>query len=187
MRSVPSFGRIFFRCSSVGRLETRQSPLYRAAFRYRVRNQQSWRSPSRPASRTVWAAANGALGAAVFVQLSEKDNSGTDTTGELRMLEASRAEIKKRVDDHDTGFTRIRREVVLFLDLCIWEPICTGLRFLHLVVIFVPVIAAVPIIWLGKRNPDRDNERAGTLLWYRFLVNSMEMAGPAFIKVRSSQ
>lgn len=131
----------------------------------------------------LWATANGALGAAVFVQLSEKDNSGTETTSELRMLEASREEIKKKVDDDDTGFTRLWRKAVLFLDLYIWEPICTGLRFLHLVVIFVPVIAAVPIVWIGKRNPDHDDERAGTLLWYNFLVNSMETAGPAFIKV----
>lgn len=102
------------------------------------------------------------------------------------MLNASRKEIAKEVKDEDTGLTRLRRKLVLFLDLYIWEPICTGVRFLQLVVIFVPVLATVPAIWFGRRRPDRDNERTGTLWWYGFLVKSMERAGPAFIKVSLS-
>lgn len=131
------------------------------------------------------ASGNGVLAAAAFVELSEEDNTGTEKTSELRMLEVSRQEIKKTLNDDDTGLTRLRHGVVLFLDLYIWEPICTGVRFLQLVVIFVPVIMAVPIMWVGKRHPDRDNERTGTLLWYNFLVKSMEWAGPSFIKVYS--
>ena len=99
------------------------------------------------------------------------------------MLEVSRKEIKKAVDESDTGLTRIRHRVVLFLDLYIWEPVCTGARFLQLVVIFVPVFLTVPVIWIGGRQPERDNERSGTLWWYGFLVKAMEWAGPAFIKV----
>lgn len=98
------------------------------------------------------------------------------------MLEVSRAEIKKEVNENDTGFTRFRHEVVLFLDLYVWEPLCTGVRFLQLVGIFVPVILAVPVIWLGRRK-DRDGARMGTLWWYGFLVRAMELAGPAFIKL----
>lgn len=131
------------------------------------------------------AAANGTLlGTAAFVQLSEEDNGGTEQTAELRMLKASREEMKKKVDENDTGFRQLRHHIVLFLDLYIWEPICTGARFLQLAAIFVPVLLAVPAIWIGRQHPDRDNERTGSLFWYRFLVQAMEWAGPAFIKVR---
>jgi aarF domain-containing kinase len=50
-------------------------------------------------------------------------------------------------------------------------------------VIFVPVILSVPAIWFGRRHSDKDGERSGTLWWYGFLVRSMELAGPAFIKL----
>jgi aarF domain-containing kinase len=124
-----------------------------------------------------------ALSPVAFVQLSEKDNGGTKQTAEGRMLEASRDEIKKEVREDVRGIWRLRDSIVLFLDVYLWEPLCTGTRFLHLVVIFVPVIATVPMIWIGRRNKERDDERSGTLWWYWFLVKSMERAGPAFIKV----
>ena len=103
------------------------------------------------------------------------------------MLQASREEIEKKVDESEHGFLRFRHQVVLYLDVYIWEPLCTGLRFLHLVVIFVPVIVSIPALWIGWRDKKRDNERSGTLWWYWFLVKSMERAGPAFIKVGSPQ
>ncbi|KAK3316638.1 hypothetical protein B0H66DRAFT_299997 [Apodospora peruviana] len=147
-------------------------------------SQWSWRAHS-SASRTriLLASGNGVLATAAFVELSEEDNTGTDKTSEIRMLEASREEMKKVVDENDRGLTRLRHQIVLFLDLYIWEPICTGVRFLQLVVIFVPVILTVPTIWVGRRQPDRDNERTGTLWWYNFLVKAMEWAGPSFIKL----
>ncbi len=120
---------------------------------------------------------------AVFLQLSEKDNNGTEQTAESRMLAASREEIAKKLSDDVHGFRRFRQGIVLLLDIYVWEPICTGFRFLHLVVIFVPVILTAPAIWLGPRQKDRDNESSGALWWYRFLVNAMERGGPAFIKV----
>lgn len=129
------------------------------------------------------ATSGAALGTAAFVKISEKDE-GDGQTAERRMLEASRAEIAKEVDKNDRGLTRLRRKIILFLDIYIWEPLCTGIRFLHLAAIFVPVIFAVPVMWLGKRQKARDNERTGTLWWYGFLVQAMEWAGPAFIKVR---
>lgn len=125
----------------------------------------------------------GALSPAAFVKLSEKDN-GDGKTGEEHMLEASRAEIEKTLPNNIHGFRRAWRSLVLFVDYYIYEPIATGFRFLHLGLIFVPVIVTVPVIWLGRRRKDRDNERSGTLWWYKFLVHSMERAGPAFIKVR---
>ncbi|KAI1488311.1 hypothetical protein F5X96DRAFT_685579 [Biscogniauxia mediterranea] len=131
------------------------------------------------------AAAGGAVGTAAFVKLSEKDNGGTEYTAEARMLQASREELKlKKKVDHDVGrFSRFRRTVIIYLDLYLWEPLCTGFRFCHLFLIFVPVILTVPAIWLGRRQRHRDNERSGTLWWYNFLVSSMETAGPAFIKL----
>jgi aarF domain-containing kinase len=124
------------------------------------------------------------LSPAAFIQLSEKDNEGTDHTAEGRMLKASREEIKKKVDDDVHGFQRLRQNIIYFLDVYIWEPLCTGIRFFHLAIIFVPVMVTVPALWIGTRDPKRDNERWGSLWWYWFLVKSMERAGPAFIKVR---
>jgi aarF domain-containing kinase len=101
------------------------------------------------------------------------------------MLKASQQEGKKTLPEDIQGFRRLQKGIVLFLDNYIIEPICTGLRLVRLVVIFVPVILAVPAIWCGRRVKERDGERTGTLWWYGFLVNSMERAGPAFIKVRT--
>jgi aarF domain-containing kinase len=135
----------------------------------------------------LWAAAanGGALGAAAFAELAGKDNADAGDTGELRMLSASRAEIAKQVPDDDRGLARVGHAVVLFLDVYVWEPLCTGVRFLQLVAIFVPVIVCVPAVWFGRRQKERDGERSGTLWWYGFLVRAMEHAGPAFIKVRA--
>ncbi|KAL6890709.1 ABC1 family domain-containing protein [Trichoderma evansii] len=138
----------------------------------------------KPRSRiTLHASAGAALGTGAFVQLLQTDNGDADETGESRMLEASRAEIRRSIDDDDRGISRIIHEILLLWDAYILEPICTGVRFLHLVVIFVPVILSVPVIWFGRRHPDKDGERSGTLWWYGFLVQSMEWAGPAFIKL----
>lgn len=124
-----------------------------------------------------------ALGTVAFVELSQEENGRKDETAEQRMLEVSRNEIKKGVDNEATGLSRVAQSVKYVLDVFIWEPICTGVRFMHLVIIFVPVIVSVPAIWFGRRQPHRDNERSGTLWWYGFLVNAMELAGPAFIKL----
>lgn len=119
---------------------------------------------------------------AAFVRLSEEDN-GDGKTPEEHMLEASKEEIRKAVPDSAHGLSRVWRKIYLFLDLYIYEPIATGFRFLHLAIIFLPVIGTIPLIWLGRRVKERGDERAGTLWWYNFLVRSMERAGPAFIKV----
>lgn len=124
-----------------------------------------------------------ALGTAAFVELSQQDNGNDQETGEKRMLEASRAEVRKGVPAESRGIARLGERIKYLIDLLIIEPVCTGFRFLQLVVIFVPVIITIPAIYFGNRQPDRDNERSGTLWWYGFLVNEMELAGPAFIKL----
>lgn len=140
-----------------------------------------------PRRKGLLLAGAASLTPAVFIQLSEKDNEGTEKTGEGRMLEASvkELEIKKQRRNGDNGLRRFKDTIFFVLDVYIWEPLCTGLRFLHLAAIFVPVIFTVPAIWIGARQKQRGNERSGTLWWYWFLVKSMERAGPAFIKVRS--
>jgi aarF domain-containing kinase len=178
---------------TIGRLCLRQSPKLRPKFHCRIQvaskrfygngGKAHFRAP--PRSKRLLLAGAISLSPAAFVQLSEKDNGGTELTAEGRMLEASRDEIKKGVAADVHGLRRLRDSVIYFADVFIWEPICTGLRFLHLVVIFVPVIVSVPALWIGRRDPKRDEERSGTLWWYWFLVKSMERAGPAFIKVRT--
>lgn len=147
--------------------------------RYRI----PFRPPPKPprGNVVVWSL----LSPAAFVALSEED-TGDGKTPEEHMLEASRAEIAKEIPEDIHGWRRAWRGFYLFMDTFIIEPIATTFRFLHLVVIFVPVIATMPLIWLGGRRKDRDNERSGTLWWYSFLVHSMERAGPAFIKVQET-
>lgn len=140
----------------------------------------------------LWATA--ALSPAAFIQLSEKQDDQDDgLTGEQYMLEASRAELAEQAPSWLGDSKRVRRSIWRFVDGWIVEPIATGLRFLHLVFIFVPVIATVPMIWVGSRmdvgdadggDGEKSGERWGTVWWYGFLVSSMERAGAAFIKVR---
>ena len=138
-----------------------------------------FRPPNPPRGRIfMWSL----LSPAAFVALSEED-TGDGKTPEEHMLEASRAEIAKEIPEDARGLSRVWKAIYLFVDTMIVEPIATTFRFLHLVIIFVPVIGTMPLIWLGRRKKNRDNERSGTLWWYSFLVRSMERAGPAFIKV----
>ena len=172
---------------ALGRLCLRQNPrrLISSISRYERHYSISkpwpvfYRPPKPPRGRIiVWSL----LSPAAFVALSEE---GTEDgkTPEEHMLEASRAEIAKEIPEDVRGLRRVWRAIYLFVDTMIVEPIATTFRFLHLVIIFVPVIGTMPLIWLGKRQKTRDNERSGTLWWYSFLVRSMERAGPAFIKV----
>ncbi|KAJ8069924.1 hypothetical protein OCU04_000333 [Sclerotinia nivalis] len=142
-----------------------------------------WQFKLPPQRKGLILATIASLSPAAFVRLSEKDNGGTEMTAESRMLEASREEISKKVGDDVHGLERVKNSVIYLLDTYLWEPLCTSIRFLHLVAIFVPVIITIPAAYFGPRDKARDNERAGTLWWYRFLVKAMERAGPAFIKL----
>ncbi|KAF2865872.1 ABC1 family protein-like protein [Massariosphaeria phaeospora] len=144
-------------------------------------------TPRFPDRTLLWSGTAGAAGAALsplaFVALGNEEAENGEKTHEQVMLEASRRELDEQVPKALQNSKKYRRGIYFFLDDYIWEPICTGLRFLHLVIIFVPVIVTVPVIWIGRRHKDRDNERGGTLWWYGFLVRSMERAGAAFIKL----
>ena len=172
---------------ALGRLCLRQKPHRLAASIARHERHYSlptpWsvfhRPPKPPKGRIlIWSL----LSPAAFVALSEED-TGDGKTPEEHMLEASRAEIAKDIPEDVHGLRRVWEAIYLFVDTMIVEPLATTFRFLHLVIIFVPVIGTMPLIWLGRRQRDHDNERSGTLWWYSFLVRSMERGGPAFIKV----
>ncbi|CEJ90964.1 Putative ABC1 family protein [[Torrubiella] hemipterigena] len=185
MRCYAHFGRFIYRSSLTQAFaSTRSAGFGRAQFRLIHTAKAQWKRGARGKILLTASAGAAAAGTSAFVELSRKGNGGDPTeTGEHRMLELSRQEIQKKVADDDRGASRVVHKIMLFIDLWIWEPICTGARFLQLVVIFVPVIICVPAIWVGSRNPDRDNERSGTLWWYNFLVKAMELSGPAFIKL----
>lgn len=130
----------------------------------------------------------GPLGGNLEHVFGEKKGLGKDEdiTPEQCTLEASRRETQ---EDHKAYTENVSpprcsyRKLIVFFCEWIYEPIATMLRFLHLMVIFVPVLVTIPVISVGDRVPERSDERRGTLWWYLFLVNSMEKAGPTFIKV----
>ena len=126
-----------------------------------------------------------ALSPAAFIKLSEEGRENGESS-EIHMLEASRHELEQEVPEDASALRRVLLKLEWAFDTYVFEPIATSLRFFHLVVIFVPVILTTPAVLLGSRNWKRDNERSGSLWWYSFLVHSMELAGPAFIKVRYS-
>lgn len=79
------------------------------------------------------------------------------------------------------------------LQTYILEPISTFFRFLHLALLFGPVILTSPMLLVGSsgmshgspgtgRNAE-ETERWGAIWWHGFLVAQMERAGPTFIKV----
>lgn len=172
----------------LGRFCVRQNPqrLWRPLFRHGFHSRQAarwpiaWPKPPRPAGTKVTVLA--LLSPGAFVALSEAE-SDDGKTPEEHMLEASRAEIAKELPEDIHGLRRLWSAVYLGFDLYVFEPLATTFRFLHLVIIFLPVLATIPAIWLGSRRKDQGDERAGTLWWYSFLVHAMERAGPAFIKV----
>lgn len=124
-----------------------------------------------------------ALTPAAFISIAEEEQADDGKTHEAHMLEVSRKELDEQVPDRLRGSRKWRRAIWRFLDTYLLEPIATGVRFLHLVIIFAPVLATIPVIYIGERQPDRDNERTGAIWWYGFLVWSMEKAGAAFIKL----
>jgi aarF domain-containing kinase len=84
-----------------------------------------------------------------------------------------------------------RRSLLYFFREWIYEPFFTFVRFVHLALLFGPVILTSPMLIvgkverrkrLGKPVPD-DADNWGAVWWYGFLVKQMERAGPSFIKL----
>ncbi|ORZ10047.1 hypothetical protein BCR41DRAFT_309092 [Lobosporangium transversale] len=69
------------------------------------------------------------------------------------------------------------------LDDYVFHPILTIWRFGVLAVIFLPLFITLPVVFMGERQKELDDERSGTIWWYNLLVRHMELAGPTFIKL----
>lgn len=183
MRAAVFFGRFCLRRSGIRLHPPPPRCFSLPRLRQWSRQYQGWTGAGRKApvvgTGTVLFAA---LSPAAFLAIAEKGDGG-ERTGELQMLDASRNEIRTTVPENERGLSRLGKEIYVFLYCYVYEPIATGIRFLHLVFIFLPVIATLPVIWFGRRNHNRGGQRSGTLWWFDFLVSSMERAGPAFIKV----
>lgn len=111
--------------------------------------------------------------ALAFTEFDEPDDSGD--TREQRMLKFSN-------DEKDAEPETVGGKILAALSKWIWEPLCTLFRFGELLVIFMPVLLAMPITLLGFKHED-GGDRSGAMLWYRYLTWSMELAGPSFIKL----
>ncbi|KAK9468907.1 ABC1 family-domain-containing protein [Lipomyces arxii] len=72
------------------------------------------------------------------------------------------------------------KHVLAFFDY-VYDTLATCFRFLHLASIFTPVILMSPAVLVGKRVAE--SETTGALWWYKYLIWSMEQAGPTFIKL----
>lgn len=181
MRTVLLFSRLYFRpqCANI----SRTVPLIRQRIFASTRQYRTFRPPKPPPGIRRILFAGATLGPAAFVTLSRNGDNGDGKTGELQMLAVSRQELDEHVPKRLQNSKRVRRGIYFFVEDWIIEPIATGVRFLHLVIIFVPVILTTPALWVGHRQRDRSDERTGTLWWYGYLVWSMERAGAAFIKV----
>lgn len=66
----------------------------------------------------------------------------------------------------------------------IWEPLLTGRRFVYLLVLFIPVLLAAPMLLVGKPEEKLRGDRWGAVWWYGYLTAQMQRAGPTFVKVR---
>ncbi|PYI24250.1 ubiquinone biosynthesis protein [Aspergillus japonicus CBS 114.51] len=184
MRTAVLFGR-FIVCRGRGPpLLSRFSPLSRPRFgRQPIWSRQSGsrRSGNIPGCRTVLLAA---LAPGAFLKLAEEGDGERGKTSEMQMLEVSRREIQKKVDDEARGLSRLWQTLVLYGYRFVYDPIATGFRFVHLLIIFLPVVFTAPILCLGGNGKNREAVlSSGTIWWYKFLVRSMERAGPAFIKL----
>ncbi|RKP09775.1 ABC1 family-domain-containing protein [Thamnocephalis sphaerospora] len=65
----------------------------------------------------------------------------------------------------------------------LFEPLMTTLRFVKLVVIFLPCIVMLPVTFFGPIKPGSDGERVLRVYWYQLVARQMERAGPSFIKL----
>ena len=107
---------------------------------------------------------------------------------------ASEFRITKAQEDHARRSRRWYWRLIWVVRDYVIEPLSTTVRFIHLALLFLPVITASPILLLetlpeGPRRKRRgaggkaEEERATTRWWYALMVAQMRRAGPTFIKV----
>ncbi|KAL4932267.1 ABC1 kinase family protein [Aspergillus undulatus] len=180
MRISLQLGRFCSACGRTPRLLARLPPPPSRRFTHSICPQRSSRGRRREGLR-VGSVLAAALAPGAFVKLAETKDDGK--TGETLMLEVSREEIREDILEKAEGRLGLGGPTLAYWAYYIYDSIATGFRFIHLVVIFLPVILTAPAIWLGRRIKDQDGARTGTIWWYNFLVRAMERAGPAFIKL----
>ena len=111
---------------------------------------------------------------------------------------ASEFRITQAQEDHARRSHRWYWRVLWLVRDYFIEPLSTTVRFVHLALLFLPVIAVSPILLLetlpeGPRRRRRrargqlEEERATTRWWYALLVAQMRRAGPTFIKVSETR
>lgn len=64
----------------------------------------------------------------------------------------------------------------------VWDNLILVARLLEITTIFLPVMVVYPISWFGSSR-NEFKERYGSILWYKLLRYSVEMAGLTFIKL----
>ncbi|ORY84995.1 ABC1 family-domain-containing protein [Protomyces lactucae-debilis] len=109
----------------------------------------------------------------------------TVLTNEERLLEESEKEwdeLYNQVPQDRSFLYKAYRSLAIPFRVWVFEPLATAFRFIHLVLIFTPVLVAIPIVFLGSIKAG-SHDKSGAVLWYRFLVHQMELAGPTFIKL----
>ncbi|KAI0082092.1 ABC1-domain-containing protein [Panus rudis PR-1116 ss-1] len=65
----------------------------------------------------------------------------------------------------------------------IWEPVLTAGRFIHLLILFLPVLFTSPMLLIGRPERRLGGDRWGAVWWYGFLTAQMQRAGPTFVKL----
>lgn len=111
----------------------------------------------------------------------KSDFNEIDTSKEVK--EVNEVQIINHTESSPNLIIKCLNYIYNFISDYIIEPILISYRFTYLLWIFLPLIIGSPLIFFGKRVPERNDERTGTLWWYNKLMRSMEMAGPTFIKV----
>lgn len=105
------------------------------------------------------------------------------------------AEDKSTDDDYDDKSTdNDTSPTPSFFYTHIFSPVATVFRFLHLLLLFTPVLLTLPLLFIGPRKqygitgPDKlstseSAARVGARLWYNYLAWTMQCAGPSFVKL----
>lgn len=83
-------------------------------------------------------------------------------------------------DEEDLSLVR---KLSQFWEDYFWEPLLTARRFVHLFIIFMPVLLSSPMVLIGHPEARYRGDKWGAVWWYGQLVSAMERAGPTFIKV----
>ncbi|OWB81342.1 kinase activity protein [[Candida] boidinii] len=100
-----------------------------------------------------------------------------------RQLEEEENSIRKSKTESGNKFLQIYYRINYFLIDKIFEPIITIGRFIELTIIFLPILLLCPISYFGKKNHEKSGERSGTLIWFKYIRISAELAGASFIKL----